>query len=98
MSNPKSIAQIGMTYLKEAILEVLFYEPNLRQHEISKRLGIRRTGGATAYEIIEGILTILIDDEERVVRGGSQEVPRFDLSKTERSDRSTCIGRDITPL
>ncbi len=84
MLSPKSRARIGLCHLEEAILVVLLHEPNLRQGEISNRLGIPPTDVGNYYGIVGGILGLL-RKEKRVQSDGDPNKPRWDLTEAERN-------------
>ena len=74
---PRQVARIGMAYLEEAILEVLFEATKKGQSRkassISKELGIPLCKARSNYPIVDGILHKLEEVEKRVIRfyGGS---------------------------
>ena len=85
---PKQLARIGMFYLEEAILDLLFEaEMDKRQGlgptEISRRLGTLLSGGNFKDAIVAGFLTKLKD------QGLVKNVGRGDwrLSEMERENR-----------
>lgn len=82
--HPRHAAQIGLVYLKEAVLRVLLHEPNLRPHEISQRLDIPRVLPSGEYKIVNGVLDIL-KREKRVQSDGPPNTPYWDLTETERN-------------
>ena len=84
MLSPKSLARLGLCHLEEAILVVLFHEPNLTQSEISKRLGIPPTDVGNRYGIVGGILGLL-EKDQRVESDNHPNKPRWNLTEAERN-------------
>ena len=67
MSSPKQLTRIGIFYLEEAVLDVLYNESELRPGQISERAGIPSTTNLEpgVYAIVRGILSKL-QNEGRV--------------------------------
>ena len=87
MISRKALARLGLTYLEEAILEVLLHEPNLIQSEISNRLGIPETDVGNSYGIVGGILGLL-RKKRRVTDDNHPSKPRWHLTRIERLGRN----------
>ena len=88
MGSPKQLARIGIFYLEEAVLDVLYNESELRPGQISRGAGVPDTTsfeGAT-YGIVRGILSKL--QNEGRVEEIDPPYPTWCLTAEEREKRT----------
>ena len=88
MSSPKQLARIGIFYLEEAVLDVLYNESELRPGQISERAGIPSTTNLepAVYAIVRGILSKL--QNEGRVEDIDPPHPKWRLTAEEREKRT----------
>ena len=91
MIGKKQAAELGLFFLKEAVLDVLLEAgetdtPQLQPNEISKRLGIERAtdgAGNKSYALIHGVLNELFR-ENRVESVKSSQAWRMSPQEVEQ--------------
>ena len=89
MTGSKQLARFGLFYLKEAVLNVLFNAVQtdireLRNRQISERLGIERSTYDTAYyPIVRGVLDELLK-EKRVIKCSKSKTWRITEAEAQR--------------
>ena len=88
MLHPTELTEIGLIYLKSAVLNVLAAEPDLKPTKISERIGIPKSNIGMSYPIVRGLLEQL-KIEGRVVESHDRKHPPWRLTENERTVRTT---------
>lgn len=94
MMNPKLLTTRALMLLEEAVLTVLFHEPNLKPSEISTRLGIEKddyTYLDRSYPIVRSVLIKLQKDGR--VEPDAHKRAKWKLTKNENSERQNTLDR-----